>query len=166
MNYKEALEYVDSISKYGIVPGLDSIKELCRRMGNPQDSLKFVHIAGTNGKGSTLAYISTILHCAGYKVGRYISPVIFEYREKIQIGKRSITKAALCEGMELVMSQNGNSRYQKRTCVQFLSGPRHCDRRDCRRQKGRYRLFYHGTQRQQPQPRVCCRGRCHAYQGV
>lgn len=102
MNYKEALEYVDSIGKYGIVPGLDSIKELCRRLGNPQDSLKFVHIAGTNGKGSTLAYISTILQSAGYKVGRYISPVIFEYREKIQIGKRSITKAALCEGMELI----------------------------------------------------------------
>ena len=102
MNYNDALEYIQNIGKYGIVPGLDSIKELCRRLGNPQDSLKFVHIAGTNGKGSTLAYISTILRCAGYKVGRYISPVIFEYRERIQVGKRFITKAALCEGMELI----------------------------------------------------------------
>lgn len=102
MKYREALEYVESISKYGIVPGLDSIRELCRRLGNPQDDLQFVHIAGTNGKGSVLAYISTILRCAGLKVGRYISPVIFEYREKIQIGKRLITQAAMCEGLELI----------------------------------------------------------------
>lgn len=102
MNYNEALEYVESLNQYGIVPGLDSIRELCKRLGNPQDGLKFVHIAGTNGKGSVLAYVSTVLRCAGYKVGRYISPVIFEYREKIQVGKRSITKAALCEGLELI----------------------------------------------------------------
>ncbi len=102
MNYKEVLEYIESASSYGIVPGLDSIRELCSRLDNPQDRLKFVHIAGTNGKGSTLAYISTILKCAGYKVGRYISPTIFEYRERIQIGKRPISKEALCEGMELV----------------------------------------------------------------
>lgn len=102
MKYEEALAFIESTAVHGIVPGLDSIKELCRRLGNPQDSLKFVHIAGTNGKGSTLSFISTILKCAGYRVGRYISPVIFEYREKIQIGKQPITKAALCEGMELI----------------------------------------------------------------
>ena len=102
MNFNEALEYVESLNQYGIVPGLESIRELCRRLGNPQDGLKFVHIAGTNGKGSVLAYVSTVLRCAGYKVGRYISPVIFEYREKIQVGKRSISKAALCEGLELI----------------------------------------------------------------
>lgn len=102
MNYKETMEYLESIQSYGIVPGLDNIKELCRRLGNPQENLQFVHIAGTNGKGSTLAYVSTILKVAGYKVGRYISPTIFEYRERIQINGRPITKAALCEGMELI----------------------------------------------------------------
>lgn len=102
MNEKEVMEYIESVSGYGIVPGLDSIKELCRQLGNPQDSLQFIHIAGTNGKGSTLAYVSTILQRAGYKVGRYISPTIFTYWERIQVGKRPITKAALCEGMELV----------------------------------------------------------------
>ncbi|MBQ2803672.1 MAG: bifunctional folylpolyglutamate synthase/dihydrofolate synthase [Lachnospiraceae bacterium] len=102
MNEKEAMEYVESLNKYGMVPGLDSIVELCKRLGNPQDTLQFVHIAGTNGKGSALAYISTILRCAGYRVGRYLSPVIFEYRERIQVGKRPITKAALCEGLELI----------------------------------------------------------------
>lgn len=102
MNYKESLEYLESIQSYGIVPGLDNIKELCRRLGNPQDALPFVHIAGTNGKGSTLAYTSTVLKCAGYKVGRYVSPTIFDYRELIQVNGRSITQKALCEGVELI----------------------------------------------------------------
>lgn len=102
MNDKEAMAFVEGIESLGIVPGLDSIRKLCEAIGNPQDTLKFVHIAGTNGKGSALAYISTILKCAGYKVGRYISPTIFEYRERIQVNGRMITKKALGEGMELV----------------------------------------------------------------
>lgn len=102
MNDKEAMAFVEGIESLGIVPGLDSIRKLCEAIGNPQDTLKFVHIAGTNGKGSALAYISTILKCAGYKVGRYISPTIFEYRERIQVNERMITKKALGEGMELV----------------------------------------------------------------
>ena len=102
MNEREAFEFIEAAAKYGIVPGLDSIRELCRRLGNPQDELKFVHIAGTNGKGSVSAYISTVLTAGGYRVGRYISPVIFEYRERIQIGKSKITKKALCEGMERI----------------------------------------------------------------
>ena len=102
MNYQEAMEYMEKVGTYGIVPGLDSIRELCRRLGNPQDELKFVHIAGTNGKGSTLAYISSILQAAGYRVGKYISPVIIEYCEKIQIGKQKITHKDLCEGLEII----------------------------------------------------------------
>ena len=102
MKYQEALDYIESIQSYGIVPGLASIAELCRRIGNPQERLRFVHIAGTNGKGSVLAYISTILKCAGYRVGRYVSPTIFEYRERIQVNGRNITKDALCEGIEKI----------------------------------------------------------------
>lgn len=102
MNYAQALEYVESLKNYGIVPGLSNIKELCGRLSNPQDSLSFVHIAGTNGKGSVLAFVSTVLKTAGYKVGRYVSPVISDYREKIQINNRPITQKALCECMEEV----------------------------------------------------------------
>ena len=102
MKYREALDYIESIQSYGIVPGLESITELCKRLGNSQDRLKFVHIAGTNGKGSTLAYISTVLVCAGYRVGRYISPTIFDYRERIQVNNRYITQKALCEGVEII----------------------------------------------------------------
>ncbi|MCI9074088.1 MAG: bifunctional folylpolyglutamate synthase/dihydrofolate synthase [Lachnospiraceae bacterium] len=96
MKYQEALDYIDSLKKYGIVPGLDSIRELCRRLGDPQDRLQFVHIAGTNGKGSVLAYVSTVLQRAGYRVGRYISPTIRDYRERIQVNGRNITQKALC----------------------------------------------------------------------
>ena len=114
MKYEEALEYMESLNRYGIVPGLGNITELCRRLGNPQEELKFVHIAGTNGKGSVLAYVSTILKCAGYRVGRYISPTIFDYRERFQIGERKITKMDLCQGVDVLkgicdaMAEEGN----------------------------------------------------------
>lgn len=99
MNYKEALEYVDSISGRGIVPGLDQIRELCKRLGDPQNEVKWIHVAGTNGKGSTVAYVSTILSKAGYKVGRYVSPAIREYRERFQVGSRMISQKDFAEGM-------------------------------------------------------------------
>lgn len=102
MKEREALEYIESISGLGIVPGLDSIRELCRRLGNPQEQLIFVHVAGTNGKGSVSSYIATVLKCGGYRVGRYISPTIFQYRERIQAGGRCITKEALGRLMEQV----------------------------------------------------------------
>lgn len=102
MKYTEAVEYMESLNSYGIVPGLSNIENLCEALGNPQKDLKFVHIAGTNGKGSTLAYISTVLKNAGYKVGRYVSPTIFEYRERIQINGRSISQKALCAWAERI----------------------------------------------------------------
>ncbi len=85
MTYKEASEFLKTSESYGSVLGLETMKALLYRLGNPQDDLKFVHIAGTNGKGSTAAYISNILAVAGYRVGRYISPSVFSYFEKIQI---------------------------------------------------------------------------------
>ena len=85
MTYKEARVYLDEVSKYGSVLGLDTVRELLGELGNPQDGLKFIHIAGTNGKGSVLAFTSTILSEAGYKTGRYISPTVISYLERIQI---------------------------------------------------------------------------------
>ncbi len=95
MNYKEAVAYIEEVQAYGSVLGLENVAELCKRLGNPQKDLKFIHIAGTNGKGSVLAFVSTVLTKAGYKVGRYISPTIFDYRERIQINGRMISKQAL-----------------------------------------------------------------------
>ncbi|XCP86642.1 folylpolyglutamate synthase/dihydrofolate synthase family protein [Roseburia hominis] len=85
MLYEEARVYLDDASKYGSVLGLDSIKSLLGELGNPQNDLKFIHIAGTNGKGSILACLSSILSEAGYRVGRYSSPTVMGYLERFQI---------------------------------------------------------------------------------
>lgn len=102
MNYEEARKYLTEVTKYGSVPGLDSIRELMRRLGNPQDKLKFIHIAGTNGKGSVLAYLSTILKKAGYRTGRYVSPTLFSYRERIQVDGERIGREELARLTEIV----------------------------------------------------------------
>lgn len=102
MKYQEAMDYIEGCAVYGIVPGLDTMRELLRRLGNPQDKLKFIHIAGTNGKGSTLAFISSALAENGYRVGRYVSPTIFEYRERFQIQGKPVSKAEVGKLMEMV----------------------------------------------------------------
>ena len=102
MNYQEARDYIEETNQYGSVLGLATIIELCRRLKNPQNDLKFVHIAGTNGKGSTLAYLSTILKEAGYRVGRYLSPTVFSYEEKMQVNERPISKKKLSQLMGCV----------------------------------------------------------------
>ncbi|WP_455717025.1 bifunctional folylpolyglutamate synthase/dihydrofolate synthase [Anaerosporobacter sp.] len=89
MNFNAAMEYIDEVGKFGSKLGLESLTELLNRLGNPQDKLQFVHIAGTNGKGSTAAYIANIMAMNGYKIGRYISPTIREYCERIQITYKS-----------------------------------------------------------------------------
>ena len=102
MNYEEAREYLDQVSKGGSVLGLDNMRELLKRLENPQDSLKFVHISGTNGKGSVLAYVSTVFKEAGYRTGRYISPTLFSYREKIQVNESFIGREDLARLTEEV----------------------------------------------------------------
>jgi dihydrofolate synthase/folylpolyglutamate synthase len=102
MKYQEALEYIEKLAKSGMKPGLERMRELCHRMGDPQESLRMVHIAGTNGKGSVLAFMSSILQMAGYRVGCYISPAVFDYREKITINGKGIGKTSVGEGMEIL----------------------------------------------------------------
>ncbi len=102
MTYKEAISYKDSTISYGSIPGLDTIRELMRRLGNPQDSLRFIHIAGTNGKGSVSAFLSSILHRAGYKTGSYNSPPVRAYREFARVNGRNISEANYAAYMEAV----------------------------------------------------------------
>lgn len=84
MDYEKARQYIENVSRSGMALGLSRMRELCRRLGNPEKKLLFIHIAGTNGKGSTSAYISSILAVNGHMVGRYVSPVVFQYEECIQ----------------------------------------------------------------------------------
>ena len=102
MNYREAMDYIEELRPLGSVMGLETMRQLCERLGDPQEQLKFVHIAGTNGKGSTLAYVSTVMQTAGYRVGRYISPTVREYRERFQVDGRMITQSGLCKYLEPV----------------------------------------------------------------
>lgn len=95
MTYEESKAFLEGCNQYAGEFTLEPLKELLRRLGNPQDALQFVHIAGTNGKGSTLAYVSTVLKEAGYRVGRYISPTIFSYRERIQVNEAYISREDL-----------------------------------------------------------------------
>lgn len=88
MKYEEAREFIRKSDEFGWRPGLETITELMRRLGNPQDELRVIHVAGTNGKGSVSAFIAYILAAGGYRVGRYISPSVFSYREKIMINSR------------------------------------------------------------------------------
>lgn len=95
MTYEEAKAFLEGCNQYAGEFTLEPLKELLKRLGDPQDALSFVHIAGTNGKGSTLAYVSTVLKEAGYRVGRYISPTIFGYRERIQVNEAYISREDL-----------------------------------------------------------------------
>ena len=99
MNY---ISLIEELKKRGSVPGLDAIEGLLEELGHPEDNLKIVHIAGTNGKGSIFAYLSSILIAAGFKVGRYISPTISCYEERFQINGEYITKDKLARLYNIV----------------------------------------------------------------
>lgn len=92
MEFLSAKEYIDGLNRFGSVLGLDNIYRLLEKLNNPQNKLSIIHVAGTNGKGSTITYMSSILQKAGYLVGCYTSPVVFEYLEKYQINGENISK--------------------------------------------------------------------------
>lgn len=102
MNYNEALSYIHSLLVFGSVPGLERISELLGKLNNPQDKLKFIHVAGTNGKGSTCTMLSEVYKTAGYKTGLYTSPFIVDFRERMQINGEYISKDDLARLTEKV----------------------------------------------------------------
>ena len=102
MNITEALTYIHSVCWRGSIPGLSRTQELLRRMGNPEKKLKFVHIAGTNGKGSTAAMTASILRKAGYCTGLYTSPFLFRFNERMNINGADIADEELAEITEFV----------------------------------------------------------------
>ena len=97
MTYNEALTYIHSICWKGSRLGLGRTRELLQKLGNPEKQLKFIHIAGTNGKGSCAAMLSSILEAAGYRVGLYTSPFINRFNERMQINHQCIPDGELAE---------------------------------------------------------------------
>lgn len=102
MDYRQARNYMEEIQGYGSVLGLTNIRNLLDRLDHPEREFAVIHVAGTNGKGSVVSYLSTIYAQAGYRVGRYVSPTICKYRERIQVNNRYIEKSDFAEGITLI----------------------------------------------------------------
>ena len=102
MNYDEALDYIHGTYKFGSKLGLENIKDLLARLGNPQKQYRVIHVAGTNGKGSVTSMITNILHEAGYKVGMFISPYLENFTERIQVELREIPREDLAKTTQQV----------------------------------------------------------------
>ena len=102
MELNEALAFIHATDWKGSRLGLERMRELMHRLGNPQDSLKFIHVAGTNGKGSTSTMLASILTAAGYKTGLYTSPHLVRVNERFRINGSDIPDAALCRAAEAV----------------------------------------------------------------
>ncbi len=103
MIYTEAVSYTHSLQEFGSRPGLDRISLLLDRIGNPQNRLRFIHIAGTNGKGSVTAYCASILREAGYKTGMFISPYVVDFRERFQIDGQFISEEEFAEILSMLV---------------------------------------------------------------
>jgi dihydrofolate synthase/folylpolyglutamate synthase len=102
MTYSEALSYVGEARRFGMKLGLEPMRELAASLGNPQKKLRFIHLAGTNGKGSTAAFCESCLRADGHRVGLYTSPHLVSVRERIQVDRNFISEADFAAGMEIV----------------------------------------------------------------
>lgn len=102
MTYQMAMEYMNQIGKKGSILGLANVKELLRRLGNPQNRLAVIHVAGTNGKGSICTFLDCMYQAEGRRVGRYISPTLFSYLERFQINGHYMTEMEFADVFEQV----------------------------------------------------------------
>ena len=129
MNYDEAIQYIEQLNSKGIVLGLERMERLLGLLACPQRGLRCIHVAGTNGKGSVCAFLEAALRQAGLKVGRYSSPTLYDYRERIQVNGKYIEKQALAELITRIqqacarMEQDGlelPTVFEVETAVAFL----------------------------------------------
>lgn len=128
MQYETALTYIHSLLKFGIKPGFQRINALLEGLHNPEKALKVIHVAGTNGKGSTCTFVSSVLSGAGYKTGLFTSPYVVDFRERIQIDGEYIGEGELAELTERVKAVadaqealgNGPTEFEFITALAFL----------------------------------------------
>ena len=114
MNISEAMTFINSYTKSGgRITDLSRAEELMERIGSPHKRLKFVHIAGTNGKGSTLEYISNALILSGFRTGQFTSPYVLHYNDRIRINGQDISDAELCSMAERVRDAVGELPYSQ-----------------------------------------------------
>lgn len=133
MNYNEALEYIHSTEWLGSKPGLERTRELLAKLGNPERELRFVHVAGTNGKGSTCSMTANVLLKAGYKVGLYTSPYIVRFNERMCVNGEPIADEELAELVQIIKPfadamSDKPTEFELITAIAFLYFKRHnCD---------------------------------------
>jgi dihydrofolate synthase/folylpolyglutamate synthase len=123
MTYTETLRYLYGLQKFGMKLGLRNIKSLLRSVGNPENKFASVHIAGTNGKGSTAAMIASILQAAGYKVGLYTSPHVISFTERIKINGKEIDERRVAKYVRLLtptIDELKATFFEATTAVAFL----------------------------------------------
>ena len=121
LNYEQAINILTSEGNFRIDLGLDRIKSVLEKLDNPQDKLKYIHVAGTNGKGSVCAMLESILRTAGYKTGLYTSPHIWEYTERIKINGEDISKNRFTEYVEKIADCGINlTEFEILTVIMFL----------------------------------------------
>ena len=119
MTYSECLTFIHSLDRFGSVPGLERISELLNLLGNPQEKLRFIHVAGTNGKGSVTMYCASVLKKAGYRVGTYISPFVVDFRERIQLCGEYISEGDLCDVIREIMPHYENMKSRGLQITEF-----------------------------------------------
>ncbi|MBQ3889971.1 MAG: bifunctional folylpolyglutamate synthase/dihydrofolate synthase, partial [Lachnospiraceae bacterium] len=130
MTYKESLEYMSSLNKRGIHPGVEGIKLLCESLDNPFGKSEYIHVVGTNGKGSTTVFLSEILIAAGFKVGVFSSPAVFNERETIKVNRRPISQADYARLVDIISSKNtmGCTAFEVETALALMYfKERNCD---------------------------------------
>ena len=104
MNYSEAIQFLYGLQMFGANFGLENTRKLAALAGNPQEKLRFIHVAGTNGKGSTCAMLESIYHAAGLRVGLFTSPHLVSFRERIQVNRQLIPENELVRLVEEIQS--------------------------------------------------------------
>ncbi len=104
MNYTEALDYLHGLAVFGARFGLETTRRMAAGLSNPQERLRFIHVAGTNGKGSTCAMLESVYRAAGFRVGLFTSPHLVSFRERIQVGRELISEADVARLVEEVIS--------------------------------------------------------------
>jgi dihydrofolate synthase/folylpolyglutamate synthase len=121
MTYPDAITYLGQARRFGMKLGLEPMRELARELGNPQDSLRFIHLAGTNGKGSTAAFCESCLRAAGLRVGLFTSPHLVSVRERIQINRVHISEDDFAQGMAIVRDLVEKSSSHQATYFELIT---------------------------------------------
>jgi len=121
MTYPDALSYLGQTRRFGMKLGLESMRELARALGNPQAGLRFIHLAGTNGKGSTAAFCESCLRASGARVGLFTSPHLVGVRERIQIDRHPISEADFAEGLTVVRHAVGGGKDDEATFFELMT---------------------------------------------